>query len=139
MICSIKTTLSFLLIINVSSVMGFHDTVGLGLWPKMPRINRGRFTCPPFKETAPGQLGMVVLPSREVCIRGQKINNSPLPDDPQAQFEILESVASWFNPCTHKKTKLASRHCFRIQRTKLSQMKTVVQPSRPRARVEWIG
>ena len=128
MICTIKTTVLFLLMITASSAVEdkkFHNILFSHGLRYQPHLNGGeRVTCPPFMETAPGELGMVVLPSGEICVCGQMMaDGRPLPDDPLSQLEILASYAIWFNPCTHTTTKLASQQCFRIGQFRLSQLK----------------
>ena len=104
--------------------MGFDNMVSRILrYQNGAYVGAQGFICPPFMGTAPGDLGLDVLPSREICIRGEKIDMGPLPDDPQTQHEILSIVAIWFDPCPHAKTKWASRRCFRTQQIRLSQLK----------------
>ena len=123
MTSSVKTKLLLLLMISCSSVTGFDNLVSRLRYRNCAYVGGRWCTCPPFAEAAPGDLGLVVLPSREICIHGEKIDNGPLPDDPQAQREILSMVAMWFDPCTRTEIKWASRRCFRIQRIKLSQLR----------------
>ena len=103
--------------------MGFSDIIRSLKFQQMANNNGRGFKCPPFKETAPGELSMDVLPTGKICIRGQKLDNAPLPDDWQDQLQILIGVANWFRPCTQIETNLASRQCFKIQRLRLSQLK----------------
>ena len=46
------------------------------------------------------KLQMRILPSREVCVLGEKLKNINLPDDGEdSVFEIMTGIAVWFSPC----------------------------------------
>ena len=57
-------------------------------------------------------LDMVVLPSREVCVLGEKLKNYTLPE--KTQFYIMLSIAAWCFPCILDPmfTETERRHCL---------------------------
>jgi hypothetical protein len=57
-------------------------------------------------------LDMVVLPSREVCVLGEKLKNYKLPE--KTQFYIMLSIAAWCFPCILDPmyTETERRHCL---------------------------
>jgi hypothetical protein len=56
------------------------------------------------------KLEMTVLPSREVCILGEKLNNIFVPRD--SEFQTMIGIAVWFSPCISKRTYERQTHCF---------------------------
>ena len=70
-----------------------------------------QFTVPPVSIRLFKILDMVVLPSREVCVLGEKCKNYILPED--HQFEILLSIAAWCFPCMSEPIHTKQRHCFK--------------------------
>ena len=56
------------------------------------------------------KLEMTVLPSREVCVLGEKLKNIFLPYD--SEFPTMIGIAVWFSPCISKQTYERQRHCF---------------------------
>ena len=69
-----------------------------------------QFAVPPVSTRLFKILDMVVLPSREVCVLGEKLKNYLLPED--SQFEILLSIAAWCFPCMSDPIHTKRKHCF---------------------------
>ena len=78
------------------------------------------------------KLEMGVLPSREVCVLGEKLDNLILPPDFDSQFEVMTGIAIWFSPCVSAPTHEKRMDCF-TEKTKeigalnISQFKTLYQ------------
>ena len=72
-------------------------------------------TIIPVSVRAFSKLGLVVLPSREVCILGQKLPKIILPNDSGSQFEMMTGIAIWFSPCIQRTTQIKRKRCFTQQ------------------------
>ena len=57
------------------------------------------------------KLEMTILPSREVCVLGEKLKNIRLPDDASV-FEIMTGIAVWFSPCISFRTNNQRTQCI---------------------------
>jgi hypothetical protein len=68
------------------------------------------FTGPPVSTKLFTILDMVVLPSREVCVLGEKLKHYTLPNN--SQFEIMLSIAAWFFPCILEPINAKRSYCF---------------------------
>jgi hypothetical protein len=68
------------------------------------------FSGPPVPLELLKVLDIVVLPSREVCVLGERINNYILPE--HSQFETLLSIAAWGIPCMSGPIHTKRSHCF---------------------------
>ena len=56
------------------------------------------------------KLQLVVLPSREICVLGEKLKKIRLPYD--SEFEVMTGVGIWFSPCVSKETHAKRIECF---------------------------
>ena len=56
------------------------------------------------------KLQLVVLPTREVCVLGEKLKNLRLPY--YSEFEIMTGIAIWFSPCVSRPTHMKRMECF---------------------------
>lgn len=56
------------------------------------------------------KLQLVVLPTREICVLGEKLKNMRLPY--YSEFEIMTGVAIWFSPCVSRPTHMKRLECF---------------------------
>lgn len=68
------------------------------------------------------KLGMMVLPSNELCIIGQKMDRIILPNDHTSQFEIMIGIAIWFSPCIHRTTQIKRKSCLTRQMKKFNSL-----------------
>ena len=68
------------------------------------------------------KLGLLVLPSREVCIVGQKLPKIILPNDPDSKFEIMTGIAIWFSPCIQRTTESKRDRCFTRQMKEFNKL-----------------
>jgi len=76
------------------------------------------------------KLQMRILPSREVCVLGEKLKNISLPDDGEdSVFEIMTGIAVWFSPCISIPANNQRMQCIKqsmetIQALDIKQFKT---------------
>ena len=56
------------------------------------------------------KLELSLLPTREVCVLGQKLKNLRVPYP--SEFEIMTGIAVWFSPCVSKPTNVERLQCF---------------------------
>ena len=56
------------------------------------------------------KLELSLLPTREVCVLGQKLKNLRVPYP--SEFEIMTGIAIWFSPCVSKPTNVERLQCF---------------------------
>ena len=56
------------------------------------------------------KLELMLLPTREVCVLGRKLNNLRVPYP--SEFEIMTGIAVWFSPCVSKQTHVKRMECF---------------------------
>ena len=73
------------------------------------------------------KLEMTILPSREVCVLGEKLKNIILPYD--SVFEVMTGIAVWFSPCVSIPTNNKRMQCIRqsmetVQSLDTKQFKT---------------
>ena len=70
------------------------------------------------------KLEMTVLPSREVCVLGEKLKNIFLPHN--SEFQTMIGIAVWFSPCISKRTHERQMHCLedKLQRIASIDVKT---------------
>ena len=71
------------------------------------------FSAPPVPPMLLKVLDIVLLPSREVCVLGEKLKNYILPEN--SQHEILLSIAAWCIPCMSRPIHTKRSHCFEQQ------------------------
>ena len=76
------------------------------------------------------KLEMTILPSREVCVLGEKLKNIILPYD--SVFEIMTGIAVWFSPCISLPTNNDRMQCVRksmktVQNLDVTQFKTIYE------------
>ena len=64
----------------------------------------------PISRNLFNKLELVVLPNREICVLGEKINSLRLPY--QSEFEIMTGIAIWFSPCTSRPTHVKRVECL---------------------------
>ena len=69
-----------------------------------------QFTVAPLLTRLVENLEMVVLPSREVCVLGEKLKNYIMPEN--SQFEIMLSIAAWCLPCISEPIHTQRSHCL---------------------------
>ena len=73
-----------------------------------------QFAFTPVSTSFFQMLDMVVLPSREVCVLGQKLKNYILPESNQFQTKL--SIAAWLLPCfTTPSNHTRTRYCLEQQ------------------------
>lgn len=72
-----------------------------------------QFTFSPLPARLFKMLGMVVLPSREVCALGEKLENYILPENDQ--FPTMISIAAWCLPCLSEPIHTKRMRCLKQQ------------------------
>jgi hypothetical protein len=70
-----------------------------------------QYTVVPLLTRLRNTLDMVVLPSREVCVLGEKVKNYILPEN--SQFETMLSIAAWCLPCISEAIHTKRRQCLK--------------------------
>ena len=102
--------------------------------PKAPKFISPDITLSPFQVSSDSQnnserelplvvipisrrtfktLDMHLLPSREVCILGNKLKNFVLPQN--SQFAIMVGIAIWFSPCLSQRTNEQRLDCIELK------------------------
>ena len=56
------------------------------------------------------KLELMLLPTREVCVLGKKLNNLRVPYP--SEFEMMTGIAVWFSPCVSKENHVKRMECF---------------------------
>ena len=123
--CVLRTAIAFLIIANFSSGNGFSDVGYFGRRHQhMMYDPRSQFGCPQFKDTFLDKIGVVLLPSGDVCVRGKKLRKAILSDDPWTQIQILKGIAIWFSPCNYAAAGTDVNQCVMSRRNVLSKLNT---------------
>ena len=78
------------------------------------------------------KLEMTILPSREVCVLGQKLKNIRLPEDDDSVFETMTGIAVWFSPCisiptNNQRIKCITKSMETIQTLNIQQFKSIYE------------
>ena len=59
------------------------------------------------------KLELVILPTREVCVLGEKLENLRLPYRSKfEEFRIMTGIAIWFSPCVSRPSHTECMKCF---------------------------
>ena len=59
------------------------------------------------------KLELVILPTREVCVLGEKLENLRLPYRSKfEEFRIMTGIAIWFSPCVSRPSHTERMKCF---------------------------
>ena len=76
----------------------------------------------PLSTKAFRNLGIAVLPNRQICVHGMKIANIMLPENPRTHFGIMTGIAIWFSPCIPAASKMKKKRCFKSQMMRLNKL-----------------